>query len=177
MKKQQGFTLIELLVVVGILAILAIAALIAINPLEAQRRARDSTRLADLARLSAVMETYMNDEGIATLADSDTQGSGNRRSDTCGATNWLGVDLCQFLKQVPVDPQNARVIAVIDAVGARAQETAGYGFAIDTATGGYEICAFLEAEKNVEILESDGGSDANIFETGTQLALPCNPSP
>src|SRR3989338_1360254 len=186
-KKQQGFTLIELLVVVGILAILAIAALIAINPLEAQRRARDSTRLADIARLSAVFETYVNDNGDAVLRVAgyvlarNTNGIGSTtvgtaRSQSC-STNWMGLNLCTYLKQVPSDPQNSRSISIATNVAAtRSNDIAGYGFVYSLTTGEYEFCTHLEAEKSEELLISDGGNAPNTFETGTDLTLACVPS-
>jgi len=182
---QKGFTLIELLVVVGILAILAIAALIAINPLEAQRRARDSTRLADIARLSAVFETYVNDNGDAVLRVAgytnprNSQAALLARSQSCSA-NWMGLNVCSYLKQVPADPQNSRSITIATNVaGTRGNDIAGYGFAYNLVSGEYEFCTHLEAEKSEELLISDGGSGtgaANTFETGTDLSLNCVPS-
>jgi prepilin-type N-terminal cleavage/methylation domain-containing protein len=179
---SKGFTLIELLVVVGILAILAIAALIAINPLESQRRSRDSARLQDMARLSASVEAFYNDNGIgdATVGtlpaskQSKLEGS-NIRSQGCGiGGSWLDVDVCAYLKQVPLDPQNARLIsAVTTPTGTtRSDVTASYGFVF--SNGNYEFCTYLEADKNRQLL-NDGGNGAAFFETGTQLALNCTP--
>jgi len=177
----QGFTLIELLVVVGILAVLAIAALIAINPLEAQRKARDSTRLTDIARLQSVIEAYINDEGAVGITNGNHQSNavGQVRSQSCASGNWIGaIDLCPYLKQVPLDPMNARTVSVLNGAGGRVQTPvagAGYGFFYSTGTGDYEFCLYLEADKNDEILNSDGGSTANLFETGTDLTLACAP--
>lgn len=179
----KGFTLIELLVVVGILAVLAIAALIAINPLEAQRKARDSSRLTDIARLQSVIEAYINDEGAVGITNGNHQSNtvGQVRSESCDSGNWIGgIDLCPYLKQVPLDPMNARRVSVLDpgAPGGRAQTPAagaGYGFFYDTGTGDYEFCMYLEADKNDEILNTDGGSTDNLFETGTDLTLACAP--
>ncbi len=167
--ERTGFTLIELLVVVGILAILTIAALIAINPLEMQRRSRDSARLTAIARLQSVIETYINDEGLGAFVganDVTSVGQGTGKSQDC-ANNWVGVDLCQYLKQVPMDPQNDRSITVLDGTGGRLNSTAGYAFFIDTDTGDYEICTYLEAENNNDILADDSGNQADVFENGT----------
>lgn len=176
----KGFTLIELLVVVGILAVLAIAALIAINPLEAQRKARDSSRLTDIARLQSVIEAYINDEGAVGITDGNHQSNtvGPVRSQSCASGNWIGaIDLCPYLKQVPLDPMNNRRVSVLDGVGGRVQtpvDGAGYGFFYDIATGDYEFCMYLEADKNDEILNTDGNPN-NLFETGTDLTLACAP--
>lgn len=180
---KKGFTLIELLVVVGILAVLAIAALIAINPVEAQRRSRDSARLQDMARLTATVETYINDNGTTGLA-SASHPAVTLRSQPCTASaHWLGaVDLCQYLKQVPLDPSNNRPISVLPssaAGAARVSRTAGYGFAISAATGDYEFCTFLEAEKNRDLLNDGGGGGTDnvlTFETGIGTStLTCTP--
>lgn len=185
---KKGFTLIELLVVVGILAILAIAALIAINPLEAQRRSRDSARLQDMARLSAATEAFMNDYGngdatVGLLPTALVQSSGAGtavRSQPCNGTssgNWLGVNLCPYLKQVPLDPNNGRVFSTIStATGTTRADTpatgGSYGFI--TSNGQYEFCTRLEAEKNRELL-NDGGNASAAFETGTVVSLNCTP--
>jgi type IV pilus assembly protein PilA len=175
MTNKKGFTLIELLVVVGILAVLAIAALIAINPVEAQRRSRDSARLQDMARLTGSIEAFINDNGTALLpvAAVTSVGAGLNRSQQCGATNWLTVDLCDYLKQVPADPLNTRSASIVTtAAGVRAnQANIVYGFDFDAATGNYELCTYLEADKNAEIL-NDGGSGTQVdnFETGIGIA-------
>ncbi|OGY15414.1 MAG: hypothetical protein A3I52_01760, partial [Candidatus Blackburnbacteria bacterium RIFCSPLOWO2_02_FULL_40_10] len=60
-KSSKGFTLIELLVVIGIIGTLGAVALVAINPAEAQRKARDTQRIKDMATLQSVVEQYLND--------------------------------------------------------------------------------------------------------------------
>jgi prepilin-type N-terminal cleavage/methylation domain-containing protein len=176
---RKGFTLIELLVVVGIIAILAIAALIAINPLEAQRRSRDSARLQDLARLSSVIEAYINDNGSTGLPAATNTGATVARSQACSTTNWLGnLNFCQYIKQIPLDPQNGRVINALTGGGTAASPTradvnAGYGFVWSAAAGNYELCSRLEASKNFEVLSADGGNAPALFETGTDLSLGC----
>ena len=182
---RQGFTLIELLVVVGIIAVLAVAALIAINPLEAQRRSRDAARLQDLARLSSVIEAYVNDNGMTGLpaAAVNSRGAGTGvRSQACG-NNWLNgnsataANFCPYIKQIPLDPVNARTINIVSALPpattrANSTTTAAYAFIMTAATGDYKLCAYLEAEKNRELL-NDGGLVVNYFETGTDLGLAC----
>ena len=53
MKKQSGFTLIELMVVMAIIAILATAGLAAYTGYI--KKARDTTRIADLAALNTIV--------------------------------------------------------------------------------------------------------------------------
>ena len=62
-KKSSGFTLIELMVVIAIIAILAVLALAAFG--EAQRRARDARRRADLKAYQAALE--MNFDIVNTM--------------------------------------------------------------------------------------------------------------
>ena len=173
MSKNNGFTLIELLVVVGIIAILAIAALIAINPIEAQRRSRDGARLQDMARLTAAVEAFINDNGmqgsaLGTLTAGTSLGDGQIRSQPCAAGNWMTVDLCDYLKQVPLDPLNDRQSPALTTIaGVRASRLFGYGFAVNVNTGNYELRTYLESDKSIELL-SDGGTAAQVdnFETG-----------
>jgi len=189
---KMGFTLIELLVVVGILAVLAVAALIAINPLEAQRRSRDSARLQDLARITAAIEAASNDVGQLWVADQNLQSSSATtvnlgvRSQNCGIAvnpNWLGVDLCQYLKQVPLDPQNGRPLIALDGTGtaaapgraAIASTRANYALTYTAASGQFRVCAYLEAGSNWSILINDGGASTNRFETGTNVGISAAP--
>lgn len=183
----KGFTLIELLVVVGILAVLAVAALIAINPLEAQRRSRDSARLQDLARITAAVEAASNDVGQLWAADQSLQTSSAAtvnlgvRSQNCGATSWLGVDLCQYLKQVPLDPQNGRPMSALDGAGTAAAPTraavarANYALTFRAASGQFRVCTYLEGASNWSILSNDGGVTADRFETGTNVGVAAAP--
>ncbi|MBI4137594.1 prepilin-type N-terminal cleavage/methylation domain-containing protein [Candidatus Roizmanbacteria bacterium] len=182
MSKNKGFTLIELLVVVGIIAILAIAALIAINPLEAQRRSRDSARLQDMARLTSVIEAYINDQGYATLTNQTTGVAAltGLRSQNCAAnSHWLdpaagtAMDLCPYIKQVPLDPLNNRPTSALDGTGTaaapgRANRTTHYSFQVNTGTGAYEFCTILESDINWGTIVNDSGNQAGFFEAGVQ---------
>ena len=59
---QKGFTLIELMVVMAIIAVLATTLIPQLTG--AQARARDAGRVATLKNFSAVLETYLSDEGV-----------------------------------------------------------------------------------------------------------------
>ncbi|MCR4263841.1 MAG: prepilin-type N-terminal cleavage/methylation domain-containing protein [Candidatus Roizmanbacteria bacterium] len=185
MSKNKGFTLIELLVVVGIIAILAIAALIAINPLEAQRRSRDSARLQDMARLTSVIEAYINDQGYATLADGTTAAAAltGIRSQNCAANaHWLdpaggtAMDLCPYIKQVPLDPLNNRATSALDGTGTQAapgrtSRVTHYSFDVDVNTGNYEFCTILESDINWPTIVNDSGNANGFFEAGVRTNL------
>src|SRR5438270_10285970 len=60
-KDLKGFTLIELLVVIAIIVILALTAFVVINPLELQRRSRDSVRISDLATINQAITAAVAD--------------------------------------------------------------------------------------------------------------------
>ncbi len=60
-KKKIAFTLIELLVVISIVGILSVALLTVINPVNQQKKARDTVRRADLAKISTALEQMYAD--------------------------------------------------------------------------------------------------------------------
>jgi prepilin-type N-terminal cleavage/methylation domain-containing protein len=60
MKTRKGFTLLELLVVLAVIGILSTLAIVAIG--SANRKARDSKRLADLTRIQAHLELFYTDQ-------------------------------------------------------------------------------------------------------------------
>lgn len=71
MRKQSGFTLIELMVVMAIIAILATAWLSAYGGYI--KKARDTTRIADLSALDTIVQAAMTSNGTApTLANLKT---------------------------------------------------------------------------------------------------------
>ena len=59
MKNKKGFTLIELLIVIAIIALLATLAIISLTT--AQRKARDTKRLADVKSIQSSVELYYSD--------------------------------------------------------------------------------------------------------------------
>ena len=62
MKKQSGFTLIELMVVMAIIAILATAGLSAYTGYI--KKARDTTRIADISAINTIVLGMMSSTGI-----------------------------------------------------------------------------------------------------------------
>ena len=67
MKNRKGFTLIELLIVIAIIALLATLAIISLTT--AQRKARDTKRLADVKSIQSSVELYYSDNASYPAAD------------------------------------------------------------------------------------------------------------
>lgn len=162
---QKAFTLIELLIVIGILGVLLTAVIISINPAEAQRKARDTVRLKDMAELESILVQLIND-GVTIPTGSgnlgDTKGASSTtasRTTNCTNTNWLGINVCNYAKTVPIDPQNNQSIT---AQGSKDPQTAAYNAIV--SSGNYEVRTFLESSSNLSKLTSDGGDDDTHFE-------------
>jgi len=67
---KKGFTLIELMVVMAIISVLAVTLVPQLT--WAQARSRDAGRVATLKNFSAVLETYLSDEGYYPRAPQST---------------------------------------------------------------------------------------------------------
>jgi prepilin-type N-terminal cleavage/methylation domain-containing protein len=189
---SKGFTLIELLVVIGILSVLAVAALVTINPAEAQRKARDTQRLQDMATIQAVVEQYLNDNpGALSLVTSMTLSSASAGAKGCSAANWLATSmgasagkLCTYANVIPVDPTNRASANITDGTGAATTGNLYYAIIFNSG-GGYKICAHLESKSNAAKLVGDGeslnttsGSVASkVYSSFSDDTLVCDPGP
>lgn len=159
----KGFTLIELLVVIGILSVLAVAALVTINPAEAQKKARDTQRIQDLATIQSIVEQYLNDHpGAVTLVTTTTKSNADSSAKSCAGANWIGDSmtvaagaLCSYANVVPVDPTNRLSANITDGTGTATTGNLLYGI-IFNAAGGYKICTHLESKANAAKLVGDG---------------------
>lgn len=185
---SKGFTLIELLVVITILGILVTLTLVTINPAEAQKKARDTQRLKDMATLQSLVEQYLTDNpgDVLTLAakGSDVTGTNN-----C-STGWLSQaikvssvngDFCRYANLVPTDPVN-RISSVVDnpTTGATTNAKATYYIAFASSGSSYKICTRLESKANAARLTADGetntdGNAAKVFAVGSDMSLTCLP--
>lgn len=170
---QKGFTLIEVLVVIGILGILATIALVAINPAEAQKKARDTARLKDLATLQSIVEQYIQDNpgsGNVLIAAGNSKDS-SVGGKTC-AVNWLGVNLCPYANTIPTDPSN-RSTSVTNGAGVSAAANAYYYYR--TTASGYKLCAYLESTSNASkvLAINDGGNNDTNFEVFSSQTIGC----
>jgi prepilin-type N-terminal cleavage/methylation domain-containing protein len=174
---QKAFTLIELLIVIGILGVLLTAVIVNINPLEAQRKARDTVRLKDMAELESILVQLINDGVTIPAASSGDLGNASgassataSRTTNCTSTstspNWLGIDVCNYAKSVPIDPRNTQSIT---AIGTTTSQTAAYSARV--SSGNYEVRTFLESPSNLSKLTSDGGEDNAHFELFSSNSL------
>ncbi|TSC89460.1 MAG: Uncharacterized protein G01um10145_617 [Microgenomates group bacterium Gr01-1014_5] len=169
---KLGFTLIEVLVVIGILGILATVALVAINPAEAQKKARDTARLKDMATLQAIIEQYYQDNPGTLTGLNANKESGPTVLKTC-STNWLGVNLCPYANVIPVDPIN-RATSVTDSAGTAVPGTNAYYY-FRYSTAGYKLCTYMESASNKEKIKmiNDGGNNDTNFEVFSASTITC----
>lgn len=97
MKKQKGFTLIELLIVIAIIGLLATLAIVSLT--SAQKKARDTKRVADVKSIQTALELYYNNKGAyPTLNATANTGTGV-------AATWsdLQTILSPYITTLPVD--------------------------------------------------------------------------
>jgi len=179
-RKTTGFTLIELLVVIAIIGILAALIVLVINPAEMQRRARDATRISDVAsvfraiNLAVIDAEPLYDGAAGTLIS--TAGTYDS-SDTAG--NWIRMDVHNYLSVLPHDPSyyaaggtnvavtNGNIDAATNLVD---NASMVYSFLGDGAV--FEINTFLESDQqNWDQTFNDGGTDDDVYEIGTDPGL------
>lgn len=167
---QKGFTLIEVLVVIGILGVLATVALVAINPAEAQKKARDTQRLKDVATLNTILESYLNDNPGQVLTK---KSSGTGTNKACAATGWLGINLCPYVTVVPTDPAS-RTASFTNSTGVTTG-TDALEYFLNVSAAGYKICVYMESASNKARVDNlnDGGVDNNRFEIGSDMTITC----
>ena len=175
----KGFTLIELLIVIGILGVLAAAVVVVLNPAELLEQARDAQRIQDLAGVNSALSLYAASVSSPTF----TAGPFSTASSTCvveagGCTvraiytvagaGWVAVALSDIpggspLSTLPRDPTNS---------GSSLQ----YVYMGDDTNKTWELNAVMESTKFSsggadDVEGTDGGSDTNAFEVGTDPGL------
>jgi type IV pilus assembly protein PilA len=170
---QKGFTLVELLVVIAIIAILAAVVVLIINPIELQKRARDATRLSDLATLqNAITVATQENSSTAwflcnatdpTPATTCAGDSGDTDASSAGGTGWVKINLAGQaavkVPNLPLDPTN----------GTCGTETCVYSYTANATD--WEINAQLESTQYQAKEEGDGGDDDAIYEVGSDPGL------
>lgn len=167
-KVKSGFTLIEILIVVALIAILAVVALIALNPAEAQRKARDTSRLKDLGTLQGIIEQYIADN-LSTVAAFTALSTSSSGSNSC-SVGWVGRDVCKYANTIPVDPAN-RIVPVTNGTGGGISTLAVYQVMLDSAAQ-YRICTRFESRANAAKMTTDGGATADFFEIFSATSAP-----
>lgn len=187
---SKGFTLIELLVVITILGILVTLTLVTINPAEAQKKARDTQRLKDMATLQSLVEQFLSDNPGSSL--SFTAKSSNVAGTSNCSTGWLSqaitlgtgnTDFCRYANVVPTDPVNRVTSVVVNpTTGATENALAAYRIVFASAGSAYKICTRLESKANFAKLTADGetntggGGEADkVFAIGSDMSLVCLP--
>lgn len=177
---NKGFTLIELLVVIAIIGVLAAVVLLAINPAELLRRSRDSTRLSDMSTLRKAIDAVIAQSPTAVVLPCTSVCASVVDDRAADGTGWLGnaatpasagaLNLSSFLSTLPVDPREAASLVPANNSGTTTAVAFHYSF-ISNAASEYELNTYLESSNNISKLDSDGGSDEDVFETGTNLTI------
>jgi prepilin-type N-terminal cleavage/methylation domain-containing protein len=183
-QSPKGFTLIELLIVIGIVVILSVAVVLTLNPAQLLRQARDATRISDLNTLKSALALYLADvstidlgtwtncyahtSSTITCTNRFTGGTATMKSSTAvDGAGWLPVKFTDIssgapLSALPLDPVN--------------NSTYYYAYRATSTAQTYEINADMESLKygrggSGDVETNDGGSDANIYELGTDPGL------
>jgi uncharacterized protein (TIGR02145 family) len=190
--EQTSFTLIELLIVIGILAILTAAVVVVLNPAELLKQARDSQRMQDLTSLDATLNTIQAlNPDISFGTASTVYISIPDTSSTCAnldmpslPSGWAyhcvteaNLHNTDASGWIPVNFQDATVVTSIQlsSLPIDPTNTTSTGLYYTYITGGsYELAAMMESEKYATTAAHDGGSDALLYEKGTDLTLTPN---
>ena len=91
-KAKKGFTLIELLIVIAIIGLLATLAIVSLTT--AQRKARDTKRIADIKQLQNAVELYYSETAAyPVIAVGNTWAT-------------FGTLIASYITNVPIDPDN-----------------------------------------------------------------------
>ncbi|MCX7996899.1 MAG: hypothetical protein N2691_04070 [Patescibacteria group bacterium] len=181
--RATAFTIIELLVVIAVIALLAVTLLTLLNPVEAQKRNRDSKRLKDANTLQAVLNQYLEDGHsfgsactTAIPCTSEIVPSGVSYTPCANTSeNWMGgtnvtASLCQYIQSVPVDPVNTTTDVVDDASpGDIKSDIAVYRFAVSGRN--YEINVRQESITNLSKVTGDAGNSAEWFEVSNTQGM------
>lgn len=139
-KAKKGFTLIELLIVIAIIGLLATLAIVSLTT--AQRKARDTKRIADIKQLQNAVELYYSELAVYP---------------PIVATNtWstLGGAITSYITNVPIDPENSG--------------TSVYTYGVNNAGTEYFIGAVLEDTGHDAL---DGDDDTAYAAAGSWSAL------
>lgn len=105
-KNNQGFTLIELLIVIAIIGLLATLAIVSLTT--AQRKARDTKRVADVKQLQNAVELFYSEGAAYPLTTTTTN------------ETWaeFSTAIDTYITNVPIDPTNSDANSYVYTYGA-----------------------------------------------------------
>lgn len=161
-KAKKGFTLIELLIVIAIIGLLATLAIVSLTT--AQRKARDTKRIADVKQLQNAVELYYSEFAAYPLSLAATNNT------------WtlFGTAIGSYITNVPIDPTNSGSsvytyggIATEYFIGAKLEDEA------HTALNGDDDVSYTAAGDwlLLDTVESDGTDDNTAaYDCGSALA-------
>lgn len=175
MKKslEKAFTLVELLIVIGIIGVLSVTVLVNLNPGEAQKKSRDAQRIKDLGDLYNAIELYVADTGntfTGALAGTPRFSNGltnDAQRTNCTNSGWLelAVNLCPYIKRLPLDPRNTATIGFTTSTGGTVSAVARYGWNVEAGTTQmFKLYTRLESRDNRAKYAQDGGNSAEVYE-------------
>jgi len=159
MIKNKGFTLIELLIVIAIIGIIATLIIVKIN--DTIVKGRDAKRLDDLKKIETSLEIFYQEKGhYPKVVGTGAAAYDWARSDH---SHWLrlGLDLSDYISQLPVDPINDTVYRYYYNCD-RQNNYQNYGLAIRP-----------EHSSTLTKAAADGGYYPNLLEIGKQVKY-CN---
>ncbi len=173
---RKAFTLVELLIVIGIIGILAVTLMVSLNPVEAQRKARDTQRLKDVSTLQSVLEQAIND-GLA-VCGALCRSSGTTTTQFSCSSNWLGVNVCNYARTIPADPQNNRTASCTNDAGVRSNACM-MAYYVMVSGADYEINVRQESTTNAAKVGNDGGNNIYMVEmfTGSNALISAAQNP
>ncbi len=138
------------------------------------KKSRDSVRLTDLVTLRKAIDATIATTTIVNLpvcrgAKTNTACSSIAATESATLRDakgkgWIKLDLSSYLATLPVDPLNGQTM--INSAGE--EVVAGYFFRSDGTD--YKIATYLEDPDNVLRVQQDGGSDPELFETGSEMS-------
>ena len=159
MKNKKGFTLIELLVVIAIIGLLASLALVALGG--AQKKARNSKRMADIRTLQSAIELCINEGGRVPTDPADWGGLADA---VCAEAPATSPTVGQFLAStaVPTPPQSCTAWATGDC----------YAYCAQPANSIYLLAARTEGSDDIS-----GDNDTNtLYAAGECMNSNDNPN-
>ena len=188
---QKGFTLIELLVVIAIIAILSVVVILTLNPAELIRQARDSNRISDLNTIKSAISLFLADTASSTIGDYtkcyvDTITTNS--TTTCGGTGTSGTTVGSSATPRAVDSTGwipIRFTAIssgapfgslpIEPLDNDKSHFYAYHNSSSTAST-FKLTVQMESIKYKaggpnDIVGTDGGYSATVYEVGTDLNL------